>query len=179
VVVGNVGDATSKGVEVQFAALLTQNISVGFNATWLDATLDDGFDFGTPVPAGSRLPLTAEFEGSIFLQYDRDINWFDGLANNFYTRLQWSYTGDRLNQVEPTALDDPAPQKLMPSYDIGDLKVGVQGEGWTVQLFLNNITDERAVLFDNPFEFDDFFGKGRQTINRPQEYGIRYIRNFR
>lgn len=48
-----------------------------------------------------------------------------------------------------------------------------------MQLFVNNLTDERAILFDNPFELDNFFGKRRQTINRPREYGIRYIKNFR
>lgn len=178
VVVGNVGDATSQGFEVQMDAIITQNFTAGFNYQWLDATLDDGFDFGQPVPAGSRLPLVAEQEGSIYGQYDWDLDWFDGLVNGFYARLQWSYTGDRLNQVEPFPADSPTPQFLMPSYNIGDLKTGFTGDGWTLMLFVNNLTDERAVLFDNPFEFDYFFGKGRQTINRPREFGIRYRQDW-
>ena len=38
--------------------------------------------------------------------------------------------------------------------------------------------DERAVLFDNPSDKDYFWGHGRQTINRPREYGMRYIHRF-
>jgi outer membrane receptor protein involved in Fe transport len=179
VVVGNVGDATSEGIELQLDALITQNFTGGFNATWLDATLDDGFNFGVPVPAGSRLPLTPEFQGSFFLQYDWDVNWFSGLVDGAYARLQWSYTGDILNQVEPYPEGSPSPQFVQPSYDIGDFKVGTVGEDWSLQLFVNNLTDTRAVLYDNPFELDNFFGKRRQTINRPREYGIRFIKNFR
>jgi outer membrane receptor protein involved in Fe transport len=66
----------------------------------------------------------------------------------------------------------------MPSYNIGDLKTGITGDGWTLMMFINNITDERAVLFDNPFEFDYFFGKSRQTINRPREFGVRFRRDW-
>ena len=66
----------------------------------------------------------------------------------------------------------------MPSYNIGDLRLGMRGDSWSVQFFINNLTDERAILFDNPFEFDHFFGKGRQTINRPREYGFRVTYNF-
>ncbi len=178
VVVGNVGDATSSGIEVQFDAVVTNNFTTGFNFTWLDATLDDGFDFGEPVPAGSRLPLVPELEASAYAQYDWDLDMFNGLVSGFYARLQWSYTGDRFNQVEPFPEDSPTPQFLMPSYNIGDLKTGFTGDGWSLMLFVNNITDERAILFDNPFELDYFFGKGRQTINRPREFGIRYRRDW-
>ncbi|MEM1412898.1 MAG: TonB-dependent receptor, partial [Pseudomonadota bacterium] len=179
VVVGNVGDATSEGFEVQLDAQITANFTGGFNATWIDATLDDGFEFAIAVPAGARLPLTPEFQGSLYLQYDWDINWFDGLANNAYVRLQWSYTDDIINQVEPFGPDTPSPQWLQPSYDIGDLRIGTAGDDWSVQLFVNNLTDERAILFDNPAELDNFWGKRRQTINRPREYGLRFIKNWR
>ncbi|MND00907.1 hypothetical protein D3C83_196920 [compost metagenome] len=52
------------------------------------------------------------------------------------------------------------------------------GDAWTVQLFVTNITDERAILFANPFEFDYFFGHGRETVNRPREYGLRFTKYF-
>ena len=179
VVVANVGDASSDGFELQVDGLITQNLTGGFNATWLDATVDGGFTCSVPVPPGSRLPLTPEFQGSAFLQYDWDVNWFDGLVDNTYARLQWSYTGDVLNQVEPFPEDSPSPQFTQPSYDIGDLRIGANGDDWSLQFFVNNLTDERAILFDNPFELDNFFGKRRQTINRPREYGIRFRKNFR
>ena len=191
-VVGNAGDAESTGFEIQLDAAATQNLKVGFAATWLDAKLTDGFIFGVVTPPGSRLPLSPEFKGSAYAQYDWDIDWFGGVFANAYARLQWSYTGSMLNQVEPYSLAltpdgspgfsdpnyGPAPQIEMPSYNIGDLRVGFNGTSWGVQLFVNNLTDERAILFDNPFEFDHWSGKGRQTINRPREYGMRVTYNF-
>jgi hypothetical protein len=191
-VVGNAGDADSDGFEIQLDALVAQRLTAGVAATWVDAELADGFFFSVDTPAGSRLPLSPEFKWAAYAQYDWDIDWFDSAFTNAYARLQWSYTGSMLNQVEPFVLaltpdggidyDDPfygpAPQIEMPSYDIGDFRVGFNGAAWNVQLFVNNLTDERAVLFDNPFEFDHFFGKGRQTINRPREYGVRVSYRF-
>jgi outer membrane receptor protein involved in Fe transport len=74
--------------------------------------------------------------------------------------------------------DGPAPQILQPSYNIGDLRFGVDHDDWSLQLFVSNITDERAVLFANPYEFDYFFGRSRVTVNRPREFGIRWIQRF-
>lgn len=184
-VVGNVGDASSSGFEVQFDAAATENLTVGANATWLDAEVDDGFEFLIPVPAGSRLPLSPEFKASAYMQYGQPADWFGGAVTDWYARLQWSYTGDMLNQVEPFECCDfdnpnygPAPQVLQPSYNIGDFRFGIEGLSWTLAFFVNNITDERAVLYENTFELDYFFGKGRQTVNRPREYGVRFIKRF-
>jgi outer membrane receptor protein involved in Fe transport len=175
-VVANVGNASSKGLEVQWDWLATEHLSIGANATWLDAKVDEDItDLG--VPAGSRLPLSPELKGAMYAQYDWPVDWFG--ANNAWLRLQWSYTGDMLNQVEALTLDDgPTPQILQPSYNIGDLIFGVDHANWNLQLFINNLTDERAVLFANPYEFDYFFGRSRVTVNRPREFGIRWIQRF-
>ncbi|MCH8227997.1 MAG: TonB-dependent receptor, partial [Proteobacteria bacterium] len=176
-VVANVGNASSKGLEVQFDFAASENLTLGGNATWLDATLDDNVEIGVLVPAGSRLPLSPEFKGSMYAQYEWPVDWFN--AHNAWIRLQWSYTGDMLNQVEPLTLaDGPSPQIEQPAYNIGDLRFGVDSSSWSVQLYVNNLTDERAVLFANPYEMDYFFGRSRVTVNRPREFGIRWIQRF-
>ena len=179
-VVANVGNASSRGFEIQLDAAATENLTLGFNATWLDAVLDQDVEVSITIPAGSRLPLSPELKGSLYAQYDWNVNWFSGSANDAYVRLQWSYVDDMLNIAEPLELfvDGPAPQIKMPSYNIGDLKFGVNSDAWSIQLFINNLTDERAILFDNPLDKDYFWGHGRQTINRPREYGVRYIHRF-
>ncbi len=176
-VVANVGNASSRGLEIQFDFAASENLTLGGNATWLDATLDDDVEIGVLVPAGSRLPLSPEFKGSMYAQYEWPVDWFN--AHNAWIRLQWSYTGDMLNQVEPLTLDDgPSPQIEQSAYDIGDLRFGVDGTSWSMQLYVNNLTDERAVLFANPYELDYFFGRSRVTVNRPREFGIRWIQRF-
>jgi iron complex outermembrane receptor protein len=176
-VVANVGNASSKGVEVQLDWAASENLTIGANATWLDAKLDEDVEIGILVPKGSRLPLSPEFKGAMYAQYDWPVDWFN--AHNAWIRLQWSYTGDMLNQVEPITLDDgPSPQIKQPSHNIGDLRFGIDAANWSMQLFINNITDERAVLFANPYEFDYFFGRSRVSVNRPREFGIRWIQRF-
>jgi outer membrane receptor protein involved in Fe transport len=179
-VVANVGNASSSGIEVQFDMALSQNLDVGINGSWLDAVVEDEVSVSIVVPAGTRLPLSPEFKGSAFANYEWPINWFGGGANSAYVRVQWSYTDDMYNIFEPLELytDGPSPQIKQSAYNIGDVKFGVNGDRWSVQMFINNVTDERAVLFANPFEFDYFFGQGRETVNRPREYGIRYTQRF-
>ena len=178
-VVANVGNASSKGVEVQLDWAASERFTLGMNATYLKAELDEEveIELGAPIPAGSKLPLSPKWKGAAYAQYDWPVDWFN--AHNAWIRLQWSYTGSMLNQVEPTTLDDgPAPQIKQPSYDIGDLRFGIDAANWSMQLFINNLTDERAVLFANPYEMDYFYGRSRVSVNRPREFGIRWIQRF-
>jgi len=176
-VVANVGNASSKGLEVQFDWAATKNLNLGVNGTWLDATLDEDVNVGILVPAGSRLPLSPELKGSLYAHYSWPVNWFG--SHSAWFRLQWSYTGDMLNQVEPLTIDDgPSPQIKQPSYNIGDLRFGIDHDNWSFQAYVNNVTDERAVLFANPYELDYFFGRSRVTVNRPREFGVRWIQRF-
>jgi len=96
-VVANVGNASSTGFEVDFDAVASENLALGFNATWLDAVLDEDVEISVPVPAGTRLPLSPEWKGSAYAQFDWDVDWLDGAANHAYARLQWSYVGDMYN----------------------------------------------------------------------------------
>jgi iron complex outermembrane receptor protein len=176
-VVANAGNARSQGVEMQLDWAATANLSVGANATYLDAKLTDDVDIGVEVPSGSRLPLSPEWKGSAYAQYDWSLDAFGG--SNAWVRLQWSWTGSMLNQVEPLTLDDgPAPQIKQPSYNIGDIRFGIDTTKWSMQLYVSNLTDERAVLFANPYEMDYYFGRSRVTVNRPRQFGVRWIQRF-
>lgn len=57
-------------------------------------------------------------------------------------------------------------------------RCGLDSAKWSLQLYINNLTDERAVLFANPYEFDYFFDRSRVTVNRPREFGVRWIQRF-
>ena len=61
----------------------------------------------------------------------------------------------------------------------------MQGDVWEISLFLNNITDERAIYSQasQGGYTQQNVDEGRmhvQTLytNRPREYGIRFIRKF-
>jgi hypothetical protein len=73
-----------------------------------------------------------------------------------------------------------------PSYTIGDIRAGIIGEDWQVDVFVNNVTDERATYTTQTGTFEwnaaaTVDGRARhQTFytNRPTEIGIRYMKRW-
>ena len=79
------------------------------------------------------------------------------------------------------------PSHLQDSYAIGDVRIGlVSNDGdWRLELFVNNVTDERAELFQNTGDFEWAFSHSTQYdrfhrvyTNRPREYGLRYFKGW-
>ena len=58
------------------------------------------------------------------------------------------------------------------------MKFGLQGEDWEANLFVSNLTDERAQIYRNPDWADAFWGRERVSVNRPREIGVRYFKRF-
>jgi outer membrane receptor protein involved in Fe transport len=102
-------------------------------------------------------------------------------------RLQWSFTGDSVSRLEPLSTDAPTPQFENPGYNIGDIRAGIVGDDWQVDLYVNNLTDERAVYSNNsgpPIIWQAAqIAEGRlhhldQYVNRPREFGVRYMKRW-
>ncbi len=184
-VVGNAFDAVNDGIEVALNALVGDNVELGLSAAYIEAETDSAADVCStaapelqaecratfiPIPEGSRLPLTPKFKGAGSLQYN-----FPMWGRDAYVLGQVSYTGSSVNQLQESTLDDgPAPQLKQSSYTIADVSLGLRDADWEATLFINNLTDERANLFSNPFYFDYFWGRARQSVNRPREFGVRF-----
>jgi len=66
-------------------------------------------------------------------------------GKEFFGRLQASYTGDSMNRLDPADESQPNPQFRNPSYLITDVRAGIRGDSWELAVFLNNLTDERAI----------------------------------
>ncbi len=178
VVVANVGDAEQTGLEIDVQAVLNERWEIGGNALILEAETSEDFELTTLVTKGSRLPNVPELKFNAYAQYTMPLNWLGD--SEFYARLQYSYQSDSKNQLEEFAEgENPgSPFRIQPSYSLTDIKVGVANETWEVQAFLNNVTDERAILFDDPGFLGNFFGIERVNVNRPREIGLRFVYNI-
>ena len=81
-------------------------------------------------------------------------------GGHVYGRFQWTYTGNRLNGIwQPAALE--------PAYQIADFKVGFESEGWEIYAYVDNLTDERAVIRDWTGE-----PQGPVSLGRPRSWGL-------
>jgi outer membrane receptor protein involved in Fe transport len=84
-----------------------------------------------------------------------------------YIQASYVYTDDSWNDlfVSDRVLQD--------DYGILDAAFGVQGEGWVVELYGDNLTDENAEIFRYTRAGDD-----RITANRPASFGLRFRQRF-
>lgn len=162
VMVINFGNAEIDGVELDLNIVPFDGLNFSVNALALNAeTTSSNALIG--IDGGARLPVSPERKLSTSLQYTFQDLVFDA---NPYVRIGYSYHGDSLNSVECNTADcDPA--EVQPSYQIADFKAGLEADGWEVNLFVDNLTDERARL-----AVLDFVPGGIVRVNRPREYGV-------
>ena len=187
--IANAGEASITGLNVEVDYAFNDNWLVGFNYEWLDAKTETDQDLNPEAPgpelvSGLTLPLVPDAKGSFWLEYSQPINLFGG--EDFFIRTQWSYQGSSVSVLEPRGFDDPNPQFHNPSYTIGDLRMGFVGEDWQFDVFINNLTDERAIFTSQNGLFEwgaAQLAEGRehhQTVftNRPREAGIRFMKRW-
>jgi len=86
---------------------------------------------------------------------------------DWHSQLVLAHTDDQFSSIVA------ANRFKQQSYDTIDGAVGVSGDGWTFELFGENLTDERAELFINALDTDL-----RVTTNRPRTFGIRLSYDF-
>ncbi len=163
VLVANVGDARIDGFSTEFNATLWDSVDFGLNAQFLDPkTTSDNEIIGTE--SGTRLPFTPKKKGAAWVQYTHPVELAGG---HLYGRFQWTYNGNSLNGIGDGST-------LQPSYQISDFKFGWEADDWEVYAYVDNIGDERAILFDQQSA-----PPGTITINAPRTFGIGFSKTWR
>ena len=182
IVVGNVGDATVKGYDIELVALLGENFEVGFNMTDISEAevsaaqfYDEPRAIGGQVPSGleptQALPLFSDLSWYAYAEYS-GFNIFGGEG---LIRLQHSYVGDSLNQLTDSAT---SPQMGQGDYEITDLIVSMEIDKWQAQLRVNNLSDERGITYEDSSDFDQFWGRNSSTVIRPRSFAFSLRRFF-
>lgn len=168
--VANVGDAEIDGVTLDFSAFLFDSLDFGLNLQLLDAkTKADNAQLGL-VP-GARLPFSAEEKGSVWVEYTHQREFAGG---NFYARYQWSYMGNSLNGLPGVDLGgNVIPANTQPAYQVADAKIGFAASNWEVYAYVDNLTNERAVLFDQQSA-----PVGNITVNWPRTWGLGFTKSW-
>ena len=111
---------------------------------------------------GSDLALTPSFQGNLNLRYD-----FDLAGNEAYAQLGLQHRGSTHTSV---VINEDFP---LDSYTTADLALGMIKDNWKVNVYIKNLTDERAELFIS--NQDDI---SRTVVNRPFNVGLKVSYNF-
>ena len=161
VLVANVGDAQIEGATLEFTAYLWDSLDFGLNLQLLNAeTKSDNDIIGTA--EGTRLPFSAEEKGAVWVEYT-----FPGelAGGRVYGRFQWTYTGNSLNGIFDAT--------VQPAYQLADARLGFEADDWELYAFVDNMTNERAVLFAQ-----NFAPAGSVTVNAPRTWGIGFSKSW-
>ena len=161
VMVANIGDAEIEGISADFSAYLWDSLEFGLNLQLLDPKVTKGNDL-LETEAGDRLPFSAKEKGAVWVEYTLPTTVAGG---HFYGRFQWTYTGNSLNGIS-----DPT---IQPAYQISDFKIGFDSDDWEIYAYVDNVFNERAILFDQQSA-----PPGTITINTPQTWGIGFSKSW-
>jgi len=164
-IIKNANAARINGLESQLVWQATYNLNLSAGVAFYDAKLTanycgfTGAD-GNPVtycpagsinpsngsvvsgpqaPKGTRLPITPRFKGNLIARYS-----FDMGENEGYVQAALVHVGKRTSDLrlqERSLLGD------MPAYNTVDLSAGFQKDNWSLDVYVDNAFDERAVLY--------------------------------
>jgi iron complex outermembrane receptor protein len=170
----NIGKATVKGVELSVRAALTEHWHTGGQFTYTDGKITElgpGIAATGTVAVGDAVPAVPRVSTSGFLEWGTHVAG-DGWL---YIRGDVSYITTRYGDFAAT---QPIP--LLP-YSIGNLRVGLDEGPNSVSVFVNNVTDRRAMLAVQNYSGvhdGEPYSWLRYNINIPRTVGIAFTRRF-
>jgi iron complex outermembrane recepter protein len=174
-IIGNVGQARTIGTEFDMTWLATDQLNLSFAGSYNNAELREPYwrtsqerDDGDPprAPDGAEMPFVPKVQFTAIARYDMSFGRLPG-----YLQGAASYTGESWNDLEA------ALRLKQASYTLLNLSAGVEGEDWSLDLFLNNVTDERAQIFRYDPGYPSTLDT-RTVTNRPRSFGIRFGKRF-
>ncbi len=157
----NAADAEIKGVEgdITWAPEAMPGLIISGAFSILDATVTDLVGASVAIAGpGEDLAYAPSFQGNLSARYEWDI------SDEFEAHIQPSlaYSGSSFGDI---VLINRAEQE---SYFLLGLTFGVRNERWSVEVYGDNLTDERAQLNNNLI-----FDRERISTNRPRTFGLR------
>jgi iron complex outermembrane recepter protein len=158
----NAGKAKSQGVELSIVSRPLPGMTLTAWGAYNDAELTNVPPTNTCAAclggaAGERLPYSSRLSGSLSVDQEFPLGSMTATLG-----ASASYVGDRYGQFRATG------RETYPAYTQGDLRAGLRFQSWTLNAFVNNVTDKRGVLRGGL----DSFGANFVTYIRPRSFGI-------
>jgi outer membrane receptor protein involved in Fe transport len=162
----NGGTAVSKGLELTAAAVPMEGLTVRLNGAYTDAYLTEDTDPIVGGLDGDQLP----FVPKLSLNLDLDYEW--PVLSNASAYVGASVRSIR-DQVGDFDIRNPdGSRRGIPSYEVIDLRTGLIGQRWSLELYVKNLDDElgRTSLFGAPGTLpNDALASG---VIRPRTIGL-------
>lgn len=178
----NAGDAEIDGLETDLTWVPIDGLTINAAATWLQTELTSAEITGTEV--GSPLPVAPDLKFDMTARYEFALgNWEAFLQGGA------SYVGERETSILTLGPDNDADLLgTLAEYWIADVSAGIEQNGLSITLFIDNLFDERAITgrytecavgtCGAPPTGDALEGVFYDVVARPMTGGIRIGRRF-
>ncbi|MGH8250721.1 MAG: TonB-dependent receptor [Steroidobacteraceae bacterium] len=161
----NGGDATSRGVELEFVVQPSNSLRFNLAAAYNETEFGE-VDPQSGLLKGERVPGSPKTNASAGVQYDIDL----GDTWSAFARADYQYVGNirliRQGEVPRTVTQD--------AYGTGNVRFGFSRDNLALEFFARNVTDKRAVTSTGSAAFGS-----DQIIIRPRELGLELRYSYR
>jgi len=203
--VRNAGQAQIDGVEMDLTVQATEQFGVSAGLAYLNSELEDDFcnfvnTAGQPqqspcinadgdvlppqAPKGTKLPVTPEWKANATARYEFNVANFDSYVQGSVIYMS-EREADLRTLVTPTdyGIIDPLPVRevlgQMPSSTVADLAAGFGKDGWRLELFVQNVFDERAQVGRFAQCVEEICGRQIYVVpQRPRMFGLKFSQEF-
>ena len=163
---GSLDEVEYQGIEFELDALLSDNFDINLGLAVMDSEIKA--DASIPHVVGANVPLVSDYTFNLGATYRRPLDAFNGAA--FFLRADYQVIGETYWGPGDVAVDPlPWDQTSRDDYSLLDLRLGLQGDDWSLTLWSKNLLDEEYnAEFSHPFVW-----KGL-----PQRWGLQYSKSF-
>jgi iron complex outermembrane receptor protein len=174
----NAGGADSEGIEWELRGLIADGLELGFTGSWIDTELTADTLDGT-AEEGDPLLFAPDLKYSFSVNYNTPV--LDTLG--LYASAYYSYTDsvEGIFKNEGPRVPNPTEgSRILDSYATLNLRIGLrsEGDGWDIQLFADNVTDEYAFTqVDSSAPTSDYRYLQYSTI-QPRTIGVKASYKF-
>ncbi len=163
----NAGKVTSKGVELDISAALTEHLQFSVNTAYTNARFDE-FKNGGGIGKNyddHYLPYAPKNNYFVALDYTRPVFG----KSDIFAHIDYGYTDDYFSN--PNNL----PGNRIPSRNLTNARLGLKVDGsWDISLWVKNLADDTSLRQKSV----SFLGVPRGVYNSPRTYGVELKYHF-
>ncbi|MDB6084624.1 MAG: hypothetical protein JWN43_2505 [Gammaproteobacteria bacterium] len=156
----NAGNAHVRGGELEIQAIVVPELTVSGNVGYTHAALVSSTLINAGFGPGTAIQDVPQWTSSASIAYRHSLT--DQLA--LTARADNTYVGSRTDETYSI--------NTLPSYDLTNIRAGLDGGRWSAILFVNNVADKRALLNNITQDAVNLPTYNRVAVTQPRTVGV-------